>query len=134
MVPVAMVELNEADIALGEAASEQTVVGERRLAGLRAVHLQHLARLAADVHQFGDAGLHPVGHLILADPRGDLGVAESAELKLIEIVNAVEQFPTSLAVDAGRVGDVEDRVARGAELHALMTTCQEPISPVASLE
>src|SRR5579859_8113762 len=45
MIPIAMVELDEAHAALGQAAGEQTVRGEGAVAGLRAIHLKHILRL-----------------------------------------------------------------------------------------
>src|SRR5262245_19546198 len=47
VIPIAMVELNEAYASLGQAAREQAVRGERAVARLRAVHLPHVGWLVA---------------------------------------------------------------------------------------
>ena len=81
MVPIAVVKLHETHVALGQPSGEQTVVGERRFARFRPVHLQDAFRLFGDVHQVGHARLHPVGHFIGVDARGDLRVADGAEFQ-----------------------------------------------------
>src|SRR4030095_7876508 len=50
VVPCLMEKLHEADAALDEAAGEEAVVGERRLAYFGTVHFERLLRLIADVH------------------------------------------------------------------------------------
>ena len=74
VVPVAVVELDEAHAALGQPAGQQAVGGERAVARLGAVHVEHCRRLVREVHQAGHAGLHLERHLVLADARGDLGI------------------------------------------------------------
>ena len=73
-------ELDEAHAPLDEAAGEEAVVGEARLAGLCAVHLVDPLWLGLDVHEFRDAGLHAEGHFILTDAGRDFGIADVIEL------------------------------------------------------
>ena len=81
MVPVAVVELDEAHAALGQPPRQQAVRGERAVARLRAVHLQHVLRLLAHVHQVGHAGLHLERHLVLRDARQDLGILQPSDTR-----------------------------------------------------
>ena len=76
VVPVAVIELDEPDAALGQAAGQQAVRGEGAVAPLGAVEVEDVLRLVRDVHQLGDARLHPEGRLVGADPGGDLGVVD----------------------------------------------------------
>ena len=101
VIPVAVVELDEAHAFFGEAAGEQGITGE----GARRIHFRTVAfhdclALAREVHEFGDAGLHPVGHLGLADAGGDLGVARGSEVEAIEFVGAFEQGLALIASEA----------------------------------
>ena len=52
------------------------------------------------------------------------------QLELVELVQVVEQLAAHGARHARRVGEVEDRVAGGAELHALVLAGQEAAAPV----
>src|SRR5207247_11291272 len=82
LVPTGMIELNETDIALSQAASEQTIGGKgARILGLLAVKLEDAFRLFRKVHDLGDASLHAICHLVLSDALIDLRVAEVLGLK-----------------------------------------------------
>ena len=77
LVPAAMEELDEPHAALGQPAGQQAVGGEGPgLADVGAVQVEDRVRLVRQVGQLGDRGLHPVGQLVLGDPRGDLGIAD----------------------------------------------------------
>ena len=72
MVPAGMIELDEPDVALGQAAGQQAVGREGpRLAGVGAVEVEDVVGLLREVGHFRDRGLHPVGHLVLGDPGVD---------------------------------------------------------------
>ena len=69
----------------------------------------------------GTLGLHAERHLVLGDPRLDLGIAELVlELPLVERAERVEHRAAACAADAVGVAEVEYRVAAGAELDALV--------------
>ena len=73
MVPAAVIELDEAHVALGEAAGEQAVGGERAgLAGIVAVELETCSGSFESVGEIGHAGLHAERHLVLRDAGVDL--------------------------------------------------------------
>ena len=132
VVPVAMVELDETHTAFGEAAGDETVAGEG--AGLvhsGAVALESGGGFAGEVHEFRHTALHAVGHLELADPRLDLGVAAYRELLAVEVGDAVEHEAAAFAGEAGWIVEVEDRFAAGAELHALMLAREKTAAPQA---
>ncbi len=120
VVPVGVVELHEPHAALDQPPGQQAVVGERRLARLGAVQVERRLRLARQVDQLRGAGLHPVGHLVGGDPRGDLRVAGGVEPLGVEVADRVERPPLAAGVDPGRAGEVEDRLAAAAERHALV--------------
>ena len=77
MVPVAVIELDEPHAALGQPPRQQAVRRERAVAALacRTGRASASAR-SADVHQLRHARLHAERHLVLADPRGDLGIVD----------------------------------------------------------
>ena len=76
MIPVAVIELDEADAAFREPPRQQAIRRERSVARLRAVGVQHALRLLAHVHQTGNAGLHLERHLVLRDPRQNLRIVQ----------------------------------------------------------
>ncbi len=84
VVPVGVVELDEPHAPLDQPAGEQAVAGERRLAGLGAIHSQGLGGLRAQVDQLRGARLHPERHLVGVDPGCDLGVGGGVEPGLVE--------------------------------------------------
>ena len=135
LVPAGVEELHETRAALDEAAGHEAVVREAPLPPhVRAVHLQHLRRLLAEVSEFRHARLHPVGHLVLGDARGDLRVAELAQAELVHAGQVVEDRPPALAAHAVGVRQVQHRVAAAAELDALEARRQEPAAPVEVVE
>jgi len=102
VVPVAVVELDETHAALGETAGDETVAGEGAgLVHIGAVAVDGGGGFAGEVHELGHAGLHPIGHLELADARLDLRVAAGGELLAIQVGDAVEHEAAALARDAG---------------------------------
>ena len=132
VIPVAVVELDEADAFLGEPSGEQGIAGERtgrRDVGPVAVH-DRLA-LAREVHEIGHAGLHAVGHLGLADAGGDLRVAGLGEIESIERVGALEQGLALLAGETLRVTEIKHGLAGATELDALVGARQEAAAPEA---
>src|SRR5947209_537956 len=98
MIPVGVIELNEADAPLHQPAGEQTVVGERSLAWLSAIHGQRLLALAGNVDQLGCARLHSISNLVSRDARGNLTVAGLLQSGSVEIPDRVE----CLALMGGR--------------------------------
>ena len=104
LVPAPVVKLDEADAALDQPARQQAVVGERFLAraGCRTFRGSLVARAAMSMSS-RHAGLHLVGHLVLRDPREDLGVAHGVEMELIERLDLVDRPPALLPAHAGGV-------------------------------
>ena len=129
VVPVGVVELDHADAALDEAAGEEAVVGEGGFAGGGAVHVEGGLGFFGDVHQIGDAGLHAVGHFVLADAGGDFGVAQGAEALFVEGFDGVEDVAAIAAGVAFGIAEEEDGVAFGAELDALVDAGEEAGGP-----
>ena len=79
-----------------------------------------LRRLVREVGQLRHRGLHPVRHLVLRDARCDLRIAELVQLHLIQARHIVDEPPARLRAEAGRIGQVEHRIAERTELHALV--------------
>jgi len=111
LVPGFMEELDEADPLLDEAAGEQAVVGERRLAGLGPVHGQR-SWLLREVHQLRGTRLHAVGHLERADAGRDFRVADRAEPFSLSVRRGVERVPLGLAVDPRRAAEEQPPARR----------------------
>ena len=129
VVPVGIKELHHAHAALDEPARQQAVAGKGGLAGLRAVHVQRGLVFPRDVHELRHAGLHAVGHFILADARGDLGISHHAELLLIERLHRVEHMTAVFGALACGIAEKEHRLAAAAKLDALVHAGQEAGAP-----
>ena len=79
VIPIAMIELDEAYAALGQPTGQQAIRAERSVAPLRAVHFHDVGRLVRDIQQMRHAGLHAERHLVLADAGRDLGIVERSD-------------------------------------------------------
>src|SRR5437763_1101853 len=127
-----MEELNEAHASLRHAPREQTIGGESPgLARLRAVELERVFGLLRKIGQRRHRALHLVGHLVLGDARGNLGIAELLELDLIELAEVVDESAPLLGSEAGRIGEIEHRIPERAEFDALILGGKESTAPLA---
>ena len=124
-VPATEIELDKPHTAFYQSAGQQAVVGERSGPGTSAVSVVRVLRLPGDVHQLGDACLHPIRELKGVDASFDLGVSDDLKASLVEGVDAFDQLATSFRIDALRVGKEEHRIALRLELHALVTAGEE---------
>src|SRR4051812_21670429 len=88
-------------------------------------------RFTGTVYQFGHAGLHPESHFILRDAGFDFRVADTLVEALVQGGESIELAATLLPRNAGRVREMQHRVARGAKLHALVTAGQKARAPEA---
>ena len=130
VIPVAMIELNETDATLGEAARDEAVAREGTgLVHVGAVAVDRGGGFAFEVHELGHAALHAVGHFKLADACLDLGVAAAGEVLAIEIGDAVEHQAATFAGEPGGIIEIEYGLAGPAELHALMLARQKAAAP-----
>src|SRR2546427_12321793 len=112
-----MKELDEADAAFGQAPGEQTIRSKRaRLLRLFTVKLERARRLFGNIRQLGNRSLHPKGHFILRDARGNFGIAEFLETDLVQLAYRVEKYAPVFALKAGRVGEIENGIADRTEL------------------
>ncbi len=130
-VPAPVEKVDEAGALLDEAAGEQAVVGEGGLAGFGAVGFEGFGIFLGDVHHAGDAGLHPVGQLVLGDAGEGLRVAEFGDLEFVELAQGIEGAAAVGAAHSWRVGDEEHGVAFGPALHALIDGGDEAAAPAA---
>ena len=62
--------------------------------------------------------MHPVSHFKGIDARGNLGVADRAEVDFVEFLDEIERAALHFVGDAGGIGEEEHRVAGLAEGHA----------------
>ena len=114
MVPVAVVELDEAHAALGQAAGQQAVGRERAVARPRCrTASSTLAGSLARVHQLGHARLHAERHLVLRDRVAISGSSTQSgcacRLSALHRVDHVALL--RVASTPGGVAQVEHRVA-----------------------
>ena len=117
--------------ALEQPAGQQAVVGERRLARLGAVQVEDVLRLAADVHRPPGAVVcirKAISYELIRVAISGSPIASSRIW--LSCADRVERVALEVVVDAARVGEVEHRVAAGAELHALVDGRQEAAAPV----
>ena len=133
MVPVVMVDLDEADASFHETAGHQHAVGEASaLTGFLAVQIEDVFRLLGEVGQFRHRSLHAEGHLILLDAGMGLRVAHGLVVEAVELVDAVDGLLAQVVGHAGRVVDEEDRVALAAEGDAGVLARQVAARPEAA--
>ena len=90
MVPVAVIELDEAHAALRQPAREQAVRGEGAVARLATVGVEDVLRLLRDVHQIRRTRLHPEGELVLRQPRRDLRIVDDLVAEPVEPAHGVD--------------------------------------------
>ena len=114
MIPAAMIELNEADAALGQPPREQAVGGKRAgLARLRPVHLEDRVGLLREIRQLGHRRLHPVRHLVLRDARLDLRIAGRVVLHRVRASPAASSICRRVVVlMPGGSSRIQHRIAR----------------------
>jgi hypothetical protein len=120
LVPGFVVDLHEADPFLDEPAGQQGRVRVGVLARLGPVEVERLLVLLRDVHHLRRGVLHPVGHLVAADARGDFGIADGVEAELIEGVDGIERVLLRGGIDAVRIVEEEHRLRAAAELDAVV--------------
>ena len=130
LVPGFVEEFHESHPSLHEPPGQDAVVRERGLAGLRAVHVEDVLRLTGNVHQFGRARLHAIGHLERIDARLDLGIAHLLETHAVQAPDGVERVSLQPAVHACRVRQVQDGIAAGSKLDPLIHRRQKSAAPV----
>ena len=131
VVPVFVVELDEADPAFGETAGDETVGGEGAVAGGAAVEVFDVLGFCGHVHEAGDTGLHAEGHFVLGNAGGDFGVVEGFGVLFVEIADGADDIVLEVAGVAWRVAEVEDGVAFAAEVDALEAAGEEACGPLA---
>lgn len=135
LVPSGMHELDAADAPFHEAPGHEAIVGiGAGCPDIGTVRAEDGFGFAGEVGQLGNGGLHLECHLVLGDAGGDLGIAPGLEVVLVEGGEVVQHRPAGGAVDAIRVGQVEDGIAAAAELHALMSGREEAGSPIEVIE
>ena len=129
MVPAPVIELNEANAALDEAPSQQTIIGERSLPRLGPVQTMNGFRLARNIHELGNARLHTIGQLVGRDARIDFRISHDLGALGIELTDGVERCATALCRDPVRILEVEHRRFLRAKLDALMHRGQKTAPP-----
>ena len=113
MVPIAMVELDEAHAALGQAARQQTIGGEGAgLLRILAVEIERARGLLGDVGQFRHRSLHAERHLVLRHARVGFGIAELRRRHPVQLAQRVQELAPVVRGEALRVREVQHRVAR----------------------
>ena len=132
MVPGAVVELDHADAALGEAAGEEAVGSEGAVAGFfDAVEVECGLGFVFEVGEFRDAALHFEGHLVLGDAGGDFGVVLLFGEEAVEALDFFDDLALGALADALGIADVVDGVAFGLELDALEAAGEDAAAPLA---
>ena len=143
VIPRGVIQVYKAHPALDESACENAVACElgelsRRPASARGegvlalgpVEVECRLVFAGKIHQLRGGRLHAKGQLVTGDAAGDLGVAHGGVPHAVQVVDGVQPVVLHLAGDAGRVAEVEHRVALVAKQHALIVGWQEPLDQV----
>jgi hypothetical protein len=81
MVPVVVIDLDKANTPFHQpSCRESSMCESSRFLDVGPVHRQNLFWLSAQIGEFGDARLHPVGHLILSHAGLGFGITHFVEL------------------------------------------------------
>lgn len=97
LVPTHVVELDEADVALGESAGHEAVVGVGpAFFDLGAIHVEDGLGFVGDVGKFRDRSLHAVSELVLLDAGVDFGVGELGEFLFVQLGEVIEHLASGL--------------------------------------
>ena len=132
LVPAAVVELHKPNVALGEAAGHEAVVGVgARGLHIGSIHVERLLGFVREIGEFRHGGLHAVGHFVLGNAGDDLGVHALVGLLVVLTGELVEHAAAVGAVDAIRILEEKNRLAAAAEVDALVLAGQEARTPQA---
>lgn len=131
VVPIAVIELDEAHATFGETSGEQAIAGEGTVSELATVLLEDSGIFIAEVHEPGDTGLHLESHFILGDAGSDFGIIDMRLELSIELVDGGDIALIPFARKVGWVLEVEDGIATASELDALVSAREEAIVPLA---
>ena len=110
VVPVAVIELDKAHAAFGQAAGEKTIGGEGAVHALNAVCVADRARLLREIRKGRKARLHLERHLVLAEAGLHFGIVHPVRLVSGEGSDGVNYVPLHSAADARGVSQVKDGV------------------------
>ena len=131
LIPTGVHALHKAHPSLGQAARHEAVVSERtRLAHLRAVQVQHVVRFVGKIGQLRHGCLHLVRHLVLGDARANFRVASLLKFYFVQLSEIVQQTTAQARLHAGRVFQVQHRVATATKLGSLKSGRQKTGPPV----
>ena len=123
LVPPTVQDLHDSHATLDQPPCQQGAGGKRaRSLDLGPVPLERGLRLAGQIDQLGNAGLHPKSHLVLGNPRLDFVIAELSETPGIQFRQCVEHQPAIAPFDAVRILQVQDGIALGADQSAKTQT------------
>ena len=89
-----------------------------------------MLRLVGHVHEFGHRRLHSERHLVRGDAGFDFRIAHSFIAVAVEFLDRFDEGSLLSEIDSARTADIVDRVARRAELNALVAARQEAGSPL----
>ncbi len=135
VIPIGMEELDEADVSFRHAAGEDAIGGVAAWASrIGPVHFEDVLGFVGKVGEFGDGGLHPVGHFVLADAGGNFGIAGVVEFEGVDFLEAVQHGAAQGAREAFWVVEVEDGFAGVSEFNALKAGGEEAGAPVIVVE
>jgi hypothetical protein len=116
MVPVVVVDLNEADTAFREAAGHEDRARKGAgLLGFLAVELPCEFAFLREIGEVRDTALHPEGHFVLADAGVGFRVADGAVVDFVEGLEAIQLAAAEFARHAFRIVDEENGIAAGTE-------------------
>ncbi len=140
LVPSAMIDLDETDAGLGEAAREEALAGEGIGGGVTdAVAGERGRGFAFEFEEFGHLGLHAEGEFVGLDDALDLGVAIGGlEEVVVHLLDEVD-LPALLGIGEETVLDVAEGsggvvLAEGTDARALIDGGQEGAAEVLGSE
>ena len=135
LVPTHVEQLDEPDVALGETTGEQAVVGiSASLVNVLTIHIEDMLWLIGKVSQLRNRGLHSIRHFVLLNPGIDLRVAKLLEFLLVQFRQVVQHAASSRGIEAGRVVQVEHRIADAHEFHAGVLRREKAAAPQSVIE
>src|SRR5437870_3241257 len=131
MVPGAVIKLDETHATFGEAAGEQTIGSETAIARLfQAIHLEDMARLALEIGQLGERGLHPKRQLILANACLNFRIDPLVGQHTVEPIDFLDDLALGALTDPFGIADVMNGVAFRLEKNSLKFAGQKAGGPL----
>ncbi len=106
MIPTFVIQLNKTNPPLDQTPRQKTVVCKRLLSGFGSVHLHGCLGFLGQIHEFGSAGLHAVGHLVIINTGLNLRIFPICQGLLVQGIDQSDGPFLNRSINADRTGHI----------------------------